>query len=122
VPLSYLLDENLRGPLWQAIRQHNAGGAYLIDTVRVGDPPDLPLGSQDPEILVWAESNGRVLVTEDRGTMATHLANHLRVGHHCPGVLMFRRNLSIPQMVFELVLAAHAGDPAAIRDRIEFIP
>src|SRR5438128_2200982 len=46
--LLFLLDEHLRGPLWPAILRHNAQGGLLIDAVRVGDPPDLPLGSDDP--------------------------------------------------------------------------
>jgi hypothetical protein len=62
-PLRYLLDENLRGRLWQAIGVHNQTGAYPIDVVRVGDPPDLPLGSLDPDILLWAEREGRILVS-----------------------------------------------------------
>jgi hypothetical protein len=122
VPLSYVLDEHLRGPLWHAIGQHNAAGASLLDVVRVGDPPDLPLGSKDPDILLWAERCGRVLVTNDRATMATHLANHLKAGHHSPGVLVLRPNMPLAQLVFDLAMVAHAGDPAVIRDRIEFIP
>ncbi len=53
MPLRFLLDENLRGrALWQAIQQHNARGANTLDIVRVGDPPDLPLQSQDSAILL----------------------------------------------------------------------
>jgi hypothetical protein len=120
--LRYVLDEHLRGPLWHTIRQHNAAGAHLIDVVRVGDPPDLPLGSKDPDILLWAEREGRVLVTEDRGTMATHLASHLQAGHHSPGVFFLRPNWGPTQVVFHLALAAYAGDPGAIQDRFDFIP
>lgn len=74
MPLRYLLDENLRGLLWKAILRHNAVGIDVIDAVRVGDHPDLPLGSADPEILLWAEAADRVLVTRDKRTIATHLA------------------------------------------------
>jgi hypothetical protein len=35
--------------------------------------------------LLWAEREGRVLVTLDRHTMPGHLANHLRAGHNSPG-------------------------------------
>ena len=47
--LAYLLDENLRGLLWQYIRRHNAQGVSPLDVLRVGDPADLPLGVGDPE-------------------------------------------------------------------------
>jgi hypothetical protein len=122
MPMSYVLDEHLRGPLWRAIQQHNAAGAYPIDVVRVGDPPDLPLGSVDPDILLWAEREGRVLVTRDQGTMPTHLANHLQAGHHSPGIFLLRRNWTPRAVVDHLTLAAYAGDPGAMQDRIDFIP
>ena len=78
--LCYLLDEHLRGPLWQGIKSPNALGLYLIDAVRVGDPIDLPLGATDPEILLWAEREGRILVSQDEATMKSYLADHLRGG------------------------------------------
>jgi hypothetical protein len=120
--LRFLLDEHYRGVLWQAVRRHNARGLYVIDVVRVGDPGDLPLSSKDPDILVWAEREGRVLVTRDRKTMPGHLANHLAAGRHSPGVLAVRRGFSASRVVAELALYAHACDPQAIRDRIEYIP
>lgn len=56
MPLLYLLDEHLRGGgLWQAIQQHNTVGLYPIDVVRVGDPQDLPHGTPDSVLLLWAE-------------------------------------------------------------------
>jgi hypothetical protein len=76
--LRFLLDEHLRGPLWHAIQRHNVRGQLPLDVVRVGDPSDLPLGSGDPEILSWAERETRILVTEDRQTMASHLDDHLK--------------------------------------------
>lgn len=41
--LSFLLDENLRGPLSKAIERRNLRGGTQIDIVRVGDMPELPL-------------------------------------------------------------------------------
>jgi hypothetical protein len=120
--LAYVLDEHLRGILSRAIQQHNAGSAYTIDAVQVGDPIDLPLGSLDPDILLWAEREGRVLVTLDQGTMLSYLAAHLQAGHHCPGIFLIRPGATIPQIVDSLVLAAHAGDPTILRDSYEYIP
>jgi hypothetical protein len=50
--LSFVPDEHLRGPLWQAILRHNLDGAEPLDVVRVGDKPELPLHISDPEILL----------------------------------------------------------------------
>lgn len=76
MPLRFVRDEHLRGPLWRAIHRHNGVGVDPIDAVRVGDPPDLPLGSADPDILAWAEREGRVLVTQDWDTMVSHFWDH----------------------------------------------
>ena len=98
--LTYVLDEQLRGPLWRALQQHNAGGVDVVDVVRVGDPPDLPLGTPDPDLLLWAEGTGRVLVTMDWNTMPGHLALHLQNGHHSPGIILLRPGHTLPQLVF----------------------
>lgn len=120
--LGFLLDENQRGLLWRALRRHNRSGVHALDVARVGDPPDLPLGSGDPEILRWAEREGRILVSFDKTTMATHLADHLQAGRHSPGVFMLRRGSRLSLVVAHLALVAYASEPWEWRDRIEFIP
>ncbi len=120
--LSFLLDENQRGLLWQAIQHHNALGLYPIDAVRVGDPPDLPLGTADPAVIRWAEREDRLIVSEDRSTMQTFLAQHLQAGGHCPGLLLLRPSAVLTQVVFSLALIAHAADPLVLQDSVEFIP
>src|SRR3990172_93648 len=91
MPLGFVLDEHLRGPLWLAILRHNLrGGELALDVVRVGDPPDLPLAAGDASVLLWAEREARILITEDRQTMLGHLRDHLAAGHHSPGILIPR--------------------------------
>jgi hypothetical protein len=97
MPLRFVLDENQRGLLWRAVVRHNQSSAYPLDTVRVGDPPDLPLGAID-------------------------LADHLRAGHHSPGIFMRRRGSRLSQVVEHLALVAYASDDWEWQDRIEFIP
>src|SRR5437879_86685 len=102
MPLRYVVDEQLRGPLWRAIQWHNNAGTYPLDVVRVGDPPDLPLGITDPELLLWAERQQRIVVTYDPDTMPQHLADHLAAGHPSPGVFMIRHRSTLPQIVIFL--------------------
>ena len=64
--LRYVLDENLRGPLWGLISRHNQKGNNPIDVVRVGDSNAMPLGTKDPELLRWAEEEGRILISHDK--------------------------------------------------------
>jgi hypothetical protein len=120
--LRYVLDEHLRGPLWRAIQWHNSLGVYPLDVVRVGDASDLPLGSDDPALLLWAEREQRILVTHDADTMPAHLADHLAAGRHSPGVFMIRPHSILPQILSFLQDAAYAGEPEEWQDRIQYIP
>jgi hypothetical protein len=61
-------------------------------------------------------------VTFDRNTMPRHLADHLRVGHHSPGVIILLQGYGLPDLVSALELAAHAGLPDDYRDQIKYLP
>jgi hypothetical protein len=86
--IHFLLDENQRGLLWRAVVRHNQVGLYPLEVVRVGDLQDLPLGSTDPEILLWCGREDRILISFDKTTLAGHLAEHLQSGHRSPGIFM----------------------------------
>jgi predicted nuclease of predicted toxin-antitoxin system len=122
MPLTFLLDEQLRGVLLRAIRHHNARGGLFIDAVQVGDPPDLPRQSTDPDILLWAERQNRIIVTRDVRTMPGHFRNHLLAGHHSPGLLLLARRMRLSIIVDFLEVIAHAGEPSDILDQIVPIP
>jgi hypothetical protein len=121
MPLAYLLDEHVRGLLARHIQRHNALRRPWIDAVQVGDPPDLPLGTLDPEILKWTQREGRILVSRDTNTLPAHLATHLSEGHRCPGIFLLR-NVPLTEVVEFLALAAHASEPEEWQNRAVFIP
>jgi hypothetical protein len=112
MPVAFVLDENCRGPLWNAIQSHNQRGTYRIDAVRVGDMPDIPLESGDAEILAWAERAGRILLTFDENTMPRYWLAHLQSGAHSPGVFIVRAKVSSREFVQNLAIVAYASDPA----------
>lgn len=116
--IRFVFDEQLR----HAVRKYNSYGPYPFDAVWVGEPPDLPLGSLDPDILIWAEATDRILVCYDKRTMAGHLQKHLHAGHHSPGVFLIRDGSRIDDIIDEIALRAYAGDPAYYVDRIDIIP
>lgn len=121
--LRFLLDEHLRGGrLWQAILHHNALGQDPLEVIRVGDTPDLPVGTADPDILLWAEREGRILVSRDKTTLPAILRLHLQAGHHCPGVFLIRSGSTVPQVLVFLVLAAYAGFATDFQDAVIHIP
>jgi hypothetical protein len=120
--LRYVFDENLRGPLWAAVCRANARRTEPVDITRVGDEADLPLGTSDPELLLWAEVHDCIVVSSDVRTTPTHHHDHLQAGHHSPGVFLIALPYSIPQIVEALLYYAEGSDAALWRDRICYIP
>src|SRR5437870_12944730 len=104
MPLRFVLDEHLRVPIWEAIVRHNSIGLDPIDAIRVGDHTELTLGTSDPELLIWAENAGRLIISRDRRTLPRHFRNHLASGRHSPGLLLLRRRVPFPQVVLNLAL------------------
>jgi hypothetical protein len=95
--IAYLLDEHMRGPLWRAIRRHNAKSPFLVDAVRVGDADAPSLSTPDPDLLLWCEEAGRILVSFDEKTLPGHLTEHLHAGHHAPGIFLVRPERSLKE-------------------------
>jgi uncharacterized protein DUF5615 len=122
VAIRFVFDEHLRGPLFRAVERHNALHRDPIDVVRVGDPPDLPLAADDAALLVWAEQEGRILVTSDKRTIPGFLAAHLAGGRRSPGILMLRRRWSVRDVVMALVLVTYASEDDEWQDGIHYIP
>ena len=120
--LSYLLDEHYRGDLWRAILSHNAFSADPIDAIRVGDPSDLPLSTPDHEILRWAESAGRVLISRDRRTMNFGILGTPKSRPQFPCLFIVGARTSLADLLAFLAAAAHAGDDDQWKDQVTFIP
>ena len=120
--LRYLLDENLRGPLWKALVDANQRGGRNVEITRVGDEPDLPLGSEDPEILRWAEREGFILVSTDIHTMPAYLALHLQAGGHSPGVFLVRLPCPVSELAEWISVLADDRDETYWRDRLFYLP
>ncbi len=119
--LRYLIDENQRGPLWADVRRANSRRAAPIEIACVGEESDLPLGMSDPEILIWAEQHGFVLIPHDVRTMPGHFAAHLGSGHHSPDVFLVALPASIPAILEALFYYADESEEDTWSDQILFI-
>jgi hypothetical protein len=119
--LRFVVDEDSRGILWRALRVHNRSTTLPLDVTRVGDEPDLPLGLEDPQVLLWAERENRIVVSADRRTMAAYLASHLKAGHHLPGLFIILPSAKTRAVVEFLVTAAYASTSEEWLDQIVFI-
>ncbi len=120
--LRFVLDENLRGPLWNLVCRYNHSNPHPIDVVRVGDGMTVSLGASDRELLRWAETEGRIVVSSDRRTMSIHLSDHLAAGHHSPGIMIIRAGTSLRAILEYLVLASVASEASEWADVHRFVP
>jgi hypothetical protein len=121
MPARYLFDENIHGGLSRAVTRHNQSSPYPLDVLRVGDVEAPLRHSSDPDILRWAETEGRIVVSSDVATMPTHFRAHLAAGHSSPGLFLVLQNRSFAAVLSFLVLVAYASKPDEWRNRIEYV-
>ncbi|MEQ9623987.1 DUF5615 family PIN-like protein [Coleofasciculus chthonoplastes] len=88
----------------------------------IGDPNAPPKGTPDADILGWCEDNRFILVTNNRKTMPVHLAEHLADNHHVPGIFIINDDMTMGQIMEELMIVAEAAWEDEYQDRISFMP
>jgi hypothetical protein len=88
----------------------------------IGTPGAPPKGTLDPDILIWCEEKGFILVTNNRSSLPVHLTDHLEQGRHVPGIFVLNRKMGIGKTLEELHFVWGAGDPAEYVDRISYLP
>jgi hypothetical protein len=116
--ISYLLDEHISlNYRTQLVRYKPELRVWAI-----GDPNAPPKGTLDPEILIWCEENRFILITNNRKSMPVHLADHLAGNRHIPGIFIINEDMSMGQILEELIVIAEAAFEEEYQDRISFMP
>ncbi len=110
----FLLDEHLKHAIQEQLPE--------MHVRLIGDEDAPPLGTPDPDILVWIEHNNYILITNNRTTIPSHLTEHLQVGGHVPGILCFPQRTSIGTYVKELRRIWNAFTPERHQDVILYLP
>jgi hypothetical protein len=64
-----------------------------VYTIADGSAP--ARGTLDPDILIWIEAHGYMLVTNNRASMPGHLNDHMALGRHVPGIIQLPRRMNI---------------------------
>ncbi len=80
------------------------------------------LGTLDPEILIWCEENGFILVTNNRKSMPVHLEDHLAANRRAAGIFTLSAEMSVGETVDELVLIASASSAEEYQNQIIYLP
>ena len=114
----FLLDEHVNRAIQRQLRRLNPH----INVLAIDDPDAPRAGTSDPELLLWIERSGYILVTENRSTIPGHLADHYAAGGHVPGIFWLRPHASLGSIIEELYLIWMASTADEYEDRTLFIP
>jgi predicted nuclease of predicted toxin-antitoxin system len=110
-------DADFNGILFRALLRRQPD----LDLVRVQD-----VGlrtAADPDILDWAASENRILLTHDRDSMPGFAYDRVRAGLPLPGVFVIRnRPEHIGEMVDDILLVALCSSQEEWKDRVVFLP
>jgi Domain of unknown function (DUF5615) len=98
--IKYLLDENVSPRLKIAVLRLNPE----IDILRIGDPDTLTLGTLDPDVLQYLGLSQRLLITDNRTSMPSHLAEYWRNHQQIWGLFWIRPTTTMKELAEELII------------------
>ena len=101
--LSLVADENFNGAVVRGLRRR-LPNLDLVTVQQAGLG-----GAEDPDVLEWAASQGRLLLTHDVNTIPVHVRERLNAGKPVPGVIEIAATVPIGQAIEELLLLIECG-------------
>jgi predicted nuclease of predicted toxin-antitoxin system len=101
-----------------------ARGLFLrepgLDFVRVQDV-GLRTAS-DPDILEWAATENRVLITRDRKTCVRAAYARVAAALPMPGVIVIRKNAGVGKIIEDILIVASCSSEDELKNRVLFVP
>ncbi len=79
-------------------------------------------GAKDSEVLAWAASEERILLTHDRKTIPRHAYQRLQNAESMPGVFVVPQSVPIGKAIDELVLILRCSQQSEWQNIVQFIP
>ena len=114
--ISFAIDENFNNDIVRGLLRRSPN----IDVKRVQDAG--LSGADDPTVLAWAASEDRVLLTHDVATMTQHAYDRIAEGSQMPGVFEIGADLSVGEVIEELVLLAECSHPGEWMNQVRYLP
>ena len=109
-------DENFNADIVRGLLRRNA----TIDIVRIQDAG--LSGADDPVVLEWAASQGRIVITHDISTMAKQAFDRVAAGQSMPGVFEVRSGAPLGQTIDDLLLLAECSLEGEWEGQVRFLP
>lgn len=79
-------------------------------------------GVPDPEVLLRAAEQGRILVSHDENSMPRYFRDFVATGNQSPGMLIVPQDAPIGAVIESIVLPWIASDADEWNDRIVWLP
>jgi hypothetical protein len=114
IPL--LSDENLNGAIVRGLLRRHPGLAL----VRVQDVGLMQ--KADAEILEWAASQGRGLLSHDVSTVPPAAYQRVADGKPMPGVFIVPDRMAVGQAIDELLFLSVDAEPGEWKDQVVYLP
>jgi len=114
--LKLVSDENFDADILRGLFRRNPN----LDIVRV---QDVGLNATpDPDVLAWAASESRILLTHDRDTVPYFAYERVKAGQTMPGVFLVSNRMSIGQAIDEILIAVDCLAPEECSNFVRFFP
>jgi len=114
--MKLLADENLHNGIVQGLLRQKRS----LDVVRV---PDLHLsGADDRDVLAWAATEDRILMTHDLRTVPAHAYRRVERGERMPGVFAVRRSLPVARAIDDILLLSECSKEGEWEGQVLYLP
>ncbi|MDX2213999.1 MAG: DUF5615 family PIN-like protein [Oculatellaceae cyanobacterium bins.114] len=114
--LRLLSDENFNGDIVRGLFLRQP----TLDLLRVQDVGLRKV--DDPAILDWAASNGRILLTHDRATMPDFAYERLSQGQQMSGLFVINDQMTVRQIIDELLLLNDCSEQDEWKGIVLYLP
>jgi len=114
--LRLLSDENFNGDIVRGLFLRQP----TLDLLRVQDVGLRKV--DDPAILDWAASNGRILLTHDRATMPDFAYERLSQGQQMSGLFVINDRMPVRQVIDELLLLLDCTEQDEWKGIVLYLP
>ena len=114
--MRFLADENFDNRILNGLRS----ALPDLDIVRAQDTEIS--GARDPDLLEWAATQERILITHDIRTIPQFVADRLTSGLPMPGVIIVQSDLAIGTAIHELSILIEAGKHEDFVDMVCYVP
>jgi predicted nuclease of predicted toxin-antitoxin system len=114
--LRLLIDENLNHHILRGLKSRIPQLDYVVvRQIGMSGYPDL-------ELLHWAATQDRIIVTHDKKTMTKYANYCLKSGERMAGVIIIPNDLEIGRAVDDLQLLVECYSRSELTDKIEYVP